>query len=150
MTTTKCAFAADTSTSNPSTCTAMNENGPAECKFPFKNFATGAVHNECTDEGYEGRGILWCATELEADGLTHTGEFAICCCPDCPSALAGTTDPSTTTELAEEQGAFLLYYCEYNGNFAKLKDDPMPDCMDGEVNHDFHLISPALFMGPGG
>ena len=84
-----CSDMASTTASPDSTCTAMDENGPAECKFPFKNPHTGKVHNECTDEGYEGTGIKICATELEADGITMISEkFAACCCPDCPAELA--------------------------------------------------------------
>ena len=148
--TTRIFLAADASiTSNPSACTAMDENGPAECKFPFKNPHTGTVHSECTDEGYEGTGMKICATELEADGITMNGaKFAVCCCPDCPAGISATTE--TSTELVEDQEGFLLYYFFYDGYFAKLKEEqPMPVCMDGESNNDARLIMPALFMGPG-
>ena len=133
-------FNVDTSTSNPSSCTAMDANGPAECKFPFKD-PTGTVHNECTDVGYEGRGITWCPTQLQSDGITMTGDMAhiaFCCCPDCPTGLSA----STSTD-------FLFYNLRSsNGKFAALYDVPLPPCMQGEVARVQELHSPALFMGP--
>ena len=137
-------FNVGSSTSNPSSCTAIDANGPAECKFPFKH-PTGTVHNECTDLGYEGQGITWCATQLQSDGITVTGDMAhiaFCCCPDCPTGLSAGTASEPPTD-------FLLYNLKAsNGKFAALFDDPLPQCMQGEVVLASNLYSPALFMGP--